>query len=203
VLIRENGGILAGHGRVMAAELLGLSEVPAIVLGHLSDAQARAYILADNKLAESPWDMEALAAEIADLHDEGFDMELTGFSPEEVGEFLDGWNGGEDEEPGEGGEKALNFMDFGVDPPRTKVEQGDTLSVGPHTLVCGPVFRGVAAWRGLLDDDMVFLPYPGPFALSAEKLRGERCLLVQPDPVIAGYIVDIFEDTYGGEEGEG
>jgi hypothetical protein len=84
VLIDEDGGIIAGHGRVKAAEKLGLDEVPTITLAGLSEAQKRAYVLADNKLAlNAGWDEEMLAVELADLKELDFDLELTGFTEDE------------------------------------------------------------------------------------------------------------------------
>jgi len=89
VLIDKDNGIIAGHGRVMAAQKLELKEVPCIRLGHLTDTQRRAYILADNKLAEigGGWDEELLGLELAELRDTNFDLELMGFSEEELGAF--------------------------------------------------------------------------------------------------------------------
>jgi hypothetical protein len=89
VLIDAQNGIIAGHGRVMAAQKLELKEVPCIRLGHLTDTQRRAYILADNKLAEigGGWDEELLGLELAELRDTNFDLELMGFSEEELGAF--------------------------------------------------------------------------------------------------------------------
>ena len=85
VLIDKDGGIIAGHGRVMAARKLGLKDVPCIALGHLTAAQRKAYIIADNKLAlNAGWDEELLAVEFADLKDAGFDLELTGFAAGEL-----------------------------------------------------------------------------------------------------------------------
>jgi ParB family chromosome partitioning protein len=82
VLVDNDNGIIAGHGRVMAAQKLGLAEVPCIRLGHLTDAQRRAYILADNRLSEtdgSAWDVDMLKLELADLGELDFDLELVGF----------------------------------------------------------------------------------------------------------------------------
>src|ERR1700757_3418542 len=80
VLIDEEDGIIAGHGRVLAAHLLDLDEVPCIVLAHLTPAQRRAYVLADNKLAlNAGWDLEMLSLEIGELGEVGFDLSLTGF----------------------------------------------------------------------------------------------------------------------------
>ena len=89
VLIDAQNGIIAGHGRVMAAQKLELKDVPCIRLGHLTDTQRRAYILADNKLAEigGGWDEELLGLELAELRDTNFDLELMGFSEEELGAF--------------------------------------------------------------------------------------------------------------------
>lgn len=88
VLIDEAGMILAGHGRVMAAAKMGLAEVPCIVIAGLSDAQKRAYVIADNKLAlNAGWDEAALREELKALADLEFNLDLTGFEAKEV-EFL-------------------------------------------------------------------------------------------------------------------
>ncbi len=85
VLIDGDGGIIAGHGRVMAARKLGMADVPCIRLAHLSDAQKRAYIIADNKLAlNAGWDEEILALELLDLRGEDFALPLSGFTSEEL-----------------------------------------------------------------------------------------------------------------------
>ena len=85
VLIDKDGGIIAGHGRVLGARKLGLSEVPCIRLSHLTDAQKRAYVIADNKLAlNAGWDDEMLALELGELHAADFDMALLGFDAGEL-----------------------------------------------------------------------------------------------------------------------
>lgn len=90
VIIDGENGIIAGHGRVMAAKKLGLDEVPVIEATHLTDAQRRAYVIADNRLAlDAGWDEEMLRVEFAELEALGFDLELTGFSLEDVGSLLD------------------------------------------------------------------------------------------------------------------
>ena len=75
-LVGEDGDLIAGHGRVLAATQLGLEEAPVIVLGHLTEAQRRAYRIADNRLAESPWDEALLSAELNELLAEDFDLSL-------------------------------------------------------------------------------------------------------------------------------
>jgi hypothetical protein len=90
VLIDENGVIVAGHGRVAAAKLLGLKKVPALRLSHLSPAEKKAYILADNKLAENAgWNKENLAIELQELVDLNFEVELTGYETGEIAIILD------------------------------------------------------------------------------------------------------------------
>ena len=84
VLIDETGSIIAGHGRVMAARKLAITDVPSIRLTHLTDAQKKAYVIADNKRAlNAGWDDEMLAVELTDLKDMGFDLDLTGFTLDE------------------------------------------------------------------------------------------------------------------------
>lgn len=104
ILVDENDGIIAGHGRLDAAKRLGLAEVPVIVLTHLTDAQRRAYILADNKLAElAGWDEDLLAAELAELQLDDIDLEVIGFSDDELRELLPDADAsaGDDAEPPE------------------------------------------------------------------------------------------------------
>ena len=85
VLVDGTNGIIAGHGRVLAARKLGLTTVPVIELAHLSEAQKRAYVLADNRLAEQAgWDREMLALEVADLADFGIDLATLGFEAAEL-----------------------------------------------------------------------------------------------------------------------
>jgi ParB family chromosome partitioning protein len=89
ILVDRNNMIIAGHGRFAAAELLGLREVPCLRLGDLDESQKRAYVLADNKLAENAgWDRSLLRLELIDLKDEGFDLGLIGFSADELDALL-------------------------------------------------------------------------------------------------------------------
>lgn len=89
ILVNGEGTIIAGHGRLMAAKKLGLKDVPAIVLDHLSKAQQKALVIADNQLAlNAGWNMDMLKAEIEGLNFEGFDLDLLGFSDHELQAFL-------------------------------------------------------------------------------------------------------------------
>ena len=98
VLVDGENGIIAGHGRVMAAKKLGLDEIPTIELKHLTKTQKKAYILADNRLAlNSGWDNDLLALELGELSDDGFDLDLLGFDVDELG--IDGFEAEEVEMP--------------------------------------------------------------------------------------------------------
>lgn len=91
VLVDEDNGIIAGHGRVMAAEKLGIAEVPVMVARGWSEAKKRAYVIADNKLAlNSSWDQDMLVMELGDLREDDFDLDLIGFAADELTRLLDG-----------------------------------------------------------------------------------------------------------------
>lgn len=133
VLIDEHNTLIAGHGRVMAAQQLGLALVPAIRLGHLSDAQRRAYVIADNKLAEQAgWDMATLAREVEDLSAEGFDLDLLGFGDDELAALLDGH--GADAKPTSG---LTDPDDVPADPVTPATRLGDVWLLGKHRVMCG------------------------------------------------------------------
>jgi ParB family chromosome partitioning protein len=88
VLVDGENGVIAGHGRLLAARKLGLDRIPVIELVHLTEAQKRAYILADNKLAlNAGYDRDMLAIEVADLGELGYDLSLTGFSEVEIADL--------------------------------------------------------------------------------------------------------------------
>jgi DNA modification methylase len=137
VLVDKDNGIIAGHGRVLAAQKLGLAEVPCIRLGHLTDAQRRAYILADNRLSESDgagWDMEMLKLELADLGELDVDLEGIGFGVDDLADMELDMGAGEgnaevDAEPQI--DKAEELREkWGVEP-------GQLWELGDHRLLCG------------------------------------------------------------------
>lgn len=132
ILIGEDGVIIAGHGRLMAAQRLGLSEVPVIVLAHLNAAQRRALVVADNKIAlNAGWDTEILLEQIELIRADGFDIDLVGFSDDELGELL-----AEIEAPETAG--ALEGEDDIPEPPAEPVTRpGDLWILGNHRLLCG------------------------------------------------------------------
>ena len=132
VLVGEDGTLIAGHGRVLAARKLGMAEVPTIVLTGLSETQRRALVLADNRIAiNAGWDNDLLALELSDLQDAGFDLGLTGFSGDEIADLLQPATGeGESEDVGAADEVPEPVADPVVRP-------GDLWVLGPHRLLCG------------------------------------------------------------------
>lgn len=132
VLIDRHFSILAGHGRVEAARLLGQEAVPCLYVDDLSEAQKRAYVLADNKLAlNAGWDEELLATELEELItlDAGFDIGVTGFSIPEIDGLIDG------REVVEAGDPADDDIHDLEGPARCRL--GDLWQLGPHRLICG------------------------------------------------------------------
>ncbi|QJY32197.1 site-specific DNA-methyltransferase [Diaphorobacter sp. JS3050] len=137
LLVSDDGGILAGHGRLAAARKLDLDAVPVVVLDHLTPTQRRAYILADNQLAlQAGWDQELLAVELADLSAAGFDLALTGFSDEELADLL-----GDIEETERADEAAPiaepEDEDIPEAPANPVSQPGDIWQLGAHRLICG------------------------------------------------------------------
>ena len=138
VLIDEANGIIAGHGRVLAARKLKLIEVPCIRLLHLTEAQKRAYIIADNKLAlNAGWDEAMLKLELADLKALDFDLDLTGFTTDEIDALL-----------ADAGTEGLTDPDDTPEPPVEPVSRlGDVWVCGHHRVMCGSSLEMTAMER--------------------------------------------------------
>src|SRR5579863_4907754 len=129
ILVNSKAGILAGHGRLLAARKLGLKEVPVIVLDHLTESQKRAYIIADNQLAlNAGWDEELLKMELADLQKEDFNIELIGFDDDELARLL------ADQDAAQG----LTDEDAVPDLPELPITaSGDLWILDSHRVFCG------------------------------------------------------------------
>jgi DNA modification methylase len=144
VLVDGKNGIIAGHGRVMAAQKLGLEQVPCIRLDHLSETQKQAYILADNRLAEigGGWDMEALKIELEELGDADIDLDALGF-----GEDFDLSVGGEQEQSDVDAEPQIDK----AEELRKKwgVETGQLWQLGDHRILCGDSTKAEDVARAL------------------------------------------------------
>jgi ParB-like nuclease domain len=180
VLIDEQGGILAGHGRLIAARKLGLAEVPVIRFEHLSEAQKRAYLIADNQLAlQAGWSEELLGQELAWLRDENFDLDLVGFDATELERLL----------AIAGGEIGSDDADDEVpEPPAEPVSKpGDLWALGNHRLLCGDATALADVERVLAGQlaDMTFCdpPYNVDYANTPkDKLRGKHRPILNDDP---------------------
>ncbi|MBP7547605.1 MAG: site-specific DNA-methyltransferase [Corallincola sp.] len=169
VLVDGSNGIIAGHGRVLAARKLGFDQVPVIELAHLTESQKRAYVLADNKLAENAgWDDELLRIELEALQAAGFDLSLTGFADDELAALMAELAGNE----------GLTDDDAVPEITDDLVSQpGDVWLLGEHRLLCGDATDPVALETLMGSDlaDMAFTdpPYNVNYANTAkDKQRG-------------------------------
>lgn len=130
IVIAEDNTILCGHGRFYAAQKLGLKKIPCVKESHLTEAQKRAYIIADNKLSiNAGWDDELLAVELSDLQGEGIDLSITGFDEKELADLFDDKSKSDVEDDGYDLSAALEKAAF--------VQRGDIWTVGRHRLMCG------------------------------------------------------------------
>ena len=188
VIIDKDNGIIAGHGRVMAAKKLGMKQVPVLLADHLTEAQKRAYVIADNRLAlDAEWDEEMLKVEIAELEDLGFNLELTGF---DVGE-LDLLKGGDLVE-------GLTDEDSVPDVPEQPVSKlGDVWILGNHRLMCGDS-TSIDAVEKLMQGEkanMIFtdppygVSYTGGLQNGKDGLSGDKRQMIKNDDI------DLYEDA--------
>ncbi|MER9352003.1 ParB/Srx family N-terminal domain-containing protein [Mesorhizobium sp. M0514] len=134
VLVDEKNNVLAGHGRLSAARLLGWKEVPTLSITHLNQAQKRAYIVADNRIAEKAgWDKQILAIELQALVDLDFDVSLTGFDIPEVDLIISEFSPNNQDDESEEDETGLPEQSAG---PAITLP-GDLFLLGEHRLLCG------------------------------------------------------------------
>ena len=179
ILAGADGIVIAGHARLLAARKLGMTEVPVIVLDHLTESQRRALVLADNRLAlNAGWDEEMLRVEMAALDDDGFNLEVVGFTDEEIADLL--------RDPEE--VHAGNTDDDAVpETPETAITvPGDTWLLGQHRLLCGDSVQMESVEKVLAGGlaDMVFCdpPYNVNYgATMKDKLRGKARKIANDD----------------------
>ena len=176
LLIDEDGGIIAGHGRLMAADLLGIDKVPTITLVGLTEAQRKAYVIADNQLAlNAGWDLDTLKVELDRLTELDFDVDLLGFDDDFLSSLLD--------EPSEG----LTDEDAVPDAPENPVTvEGDVWVLGNHRLMCGDS-TSIDAVDKLMDGqkaDMVFTDPPyGVSYQSNMRTKSDKFDVIKNDDV--------------------
>ena len=186
ILIDSNGTIIAGHGRVMAAKKVGLSEVPCIRLGHLSQSQIRAYVIADNKLAlNAGWDDEMLKSELLTLQEEGFNTDLTGFSDDELNALLSVETVEGETDPDEVPEA----------PPEPITKLGDLWILGNHRLLCGDS-TSIDSVNRLMDGDQSNLLLTDPPYNVAYEGKTSDSLTIQNDSMNNELFAQFLRDVY-------
>lgn len=171
ILIDKDYNILAGHGRVMAAREEGIKEVPCVLVEHLTEAQKKAYILADNRLAmDAGWDDEMLALELENLKELDFDMDLTGFDAAEIDELFSNIH-----------DKDVQDDDFDVDAALAEEpisKQGDIWLLGRHRLICGDSTKA-ETYEKLMDGKKANLcvtdpPYSVNYSSKAGSIKNDN-----------------------------
>ena len=180
VLIDKNRNVIAGHGRILAAKKLGLTEVPCIFVEGLSEAQRKAYILADNRLAEfSEWDMDLVQGELEGLQEMGFDIDLTGFEIiEEDGEVFDD---GYDEDAAD------------IEP---KAKLGDIWQLGSHRLICGDSTDTETIGRLMNGEKADLLVTDPPYNVDVEGKVGKILNDNMSNDSFRQFLVDAFKAAF-------
>ena len=186
VLIDEHGTIIAGHGRVLAARLLGMTDVSCIRLSHLSEVQRRAYVIADNKLAlNAGWDEAVLAAELRDIVDAGYSADMLGFGDTEIGELF----------------AAISAVEQdGTSDPDTVPERqqtaasyaGDVWVMGNHRLLCGDATQPEAYARLLLGGAADVVWIDPPYNVAYDGVAGTIANDDMSDAAFAGFLTRVF-----------
>lgn len=181
VLVDEDNGIIAGHGRVMAAQKLGLQAVPCIRLAHLSDTQRKAYVIADNRLAlNAGWDDQMLTLELQELDGEDFDLSLLGFEADELNALLNPIK----ETEGLTDEDAVPDV-----PEEPKTKPGDIYQLGRHRLMCGDS-TSIDAVEKLMGGDIAEICFTSPPYADQREYNGDKELSTQ-------HIASFIRSAYG------
>jgi DNA modification methylase len=190
ILVDAENGIIAGHGRLMAARKLGYKEVPVIELKDMTETQKRAYVIADNQLAlNAGWDFSLLSLEVADLKENDFDLDLLGFDPKELEKLL---------EPEEV-EGLTDEDEVPEVPEEPKTKLGDIYQLGNHRLMCGDS-TSIDAVEKLMDGqkaDMVFTDPPYNIDYQGVKDKREK---IKNDKMPDNEFVDFLTESLMGCE---
>lgn len=185
ILTDGTGGIIAGHGRLLAAKKLGMDTVPVIELDDLTEAQKRAYIIADNKLAlNAGWDDEMLRVEFAELTEAGFDLDLTGFSLDEIGALQI------EEMPGLTDEDAAPEV-----PVQPVTVEGDVWLLGRHRLMCGDSTSIDALNRLCAEQSVDMLLTDPPYNVAYEG-KTKEALTIKNDKMGDDSFRQFLRDAY-------
>jgi len=211
VVNEKTGRIVVGHGRAEALAVMKADGQPAperirvrkadgewslpIIYGisFKSDAEAEAYVLADNRLTDlGGWKMDLLAETLADFATNDIPFLGTGFDEDDLDEMV------RDQEQSDG--SLLDITNVTVAEPR-KVERGDVYVLGSrHLLIVVDVIKEWSLWKDHLDtEDALFCPYPGPWVPLSTRAEHHKLVMVQPDPYVAGHILDRWAEINGEE----
>ena len=190
IIVDGKNGIVAGHGRVMAAKKLGIESLPCVDASHLTEAQKKAYVIADNKLAlNADWDLDALRVEFESLRELDFNVELTGFSLDEINDLEIEELAAEYEEDADG--------EVIEPPPEPKTKEGDVWILGKHRLMCGDS-TSIDAVEKLMQGqkaNMIFtdppygVSYTGGLQNGKDGLSGDKRQMIKNDDI------DLYEDA--------
>jgi DNA modification methylase len=187
ILVDGESGVIAGHGRLLAARKLGQKEVPVIELKHMTESQKRAYVIADNQLAmNAGWDTTLLSLELADLKEQGFEMDVLGFDPKELDKLL---------EP----EQVDGLTDEDAVPetpvePKTKL--GDIYQIGNHRLMCGDS-TSIDAVEKLMDGQKADVLFTDPpYGIDFAPQRGTHGKILN-DALTGTEFDDFLDDVFG------
>lgn len=186
ILVDKDKGIIAGHGRLMAARKLKMDDVPTIELSHLSDAQKKALVIADNKLAlNADWDTQILSLELSELQDIGFDLDILGFDANELNALLE-----PEEVKGLTDEDAVPEV-----PEEPKTKLGDIYQLGNHRLMCGDS-TSIADIETLCDGQLVDMWLTDPPYNVAYEGKTKDALKIKNDSMDNDTFRQFLRDSY-------
>jgi DNA modification methylase len=187
ILVDGESGVIAGHGRLLAARKLGQKEVPVIELAHMTESQKRAYVIADNQLAmNAGWDTTLLSLELADLKEQGFEMDVLGFDPKELDKLLE-------PEQVEGLTDEDSVPETPVEP---KTKLGDIYQLGNHRLMCGDS-TSIDAVEKLMDGQKADVLFTDPpYGIDFAPQRGTHGKILN-DALTGTEFDDFLDDVFG------
>ena len=183
VLIDREFNVLAGHGRIAAAKEEGIKEVPCVFVEHLSEAQKKAYIIADNRMAmDAGWDTELLLLEMESLQEMGYDIGLTGFDESEIADLFETDNEGEED----------NFdLDAELEKPCFS-KTGDIWHIGRHTVICGDSTDSETYKRLLGDTKVNLVCTDAPYFVNLQNKSGTIANDNLDDKAAYGFLMKAF-----------
>lgn len=193
-----DGRVIGGNMRLRAALELNWDDVETVVV-HLSEEQAILWALRDNN-PYGEYDDQGLSELLYELQQADIDLDLTGFSVDDIERIFDGAPPPPDDPPAPDDRGTdLALADVTVADPTHIVAAGEVWNVGPHLLVVAPVYDGWPQWIEFLEGDVLLVPYPTPTLPLTERAKESRLIMVQPDPWLAGHVLDKYSAVRGEE----